>query len=465
MTPSSCIQRVLLLAVGFTLAAMLRGADEPGRGRLTESVACAADPAQRYAIYVPSRYTADESWPVIFAFDAGARGVIPVQRLQEAAERYGYIVAGSLNSRNGPWSANAAAAKAMATDVAARFSTDPARTYSTGLSGGARVATQLALNGFAKGVIACGATFPSPEVFPDRLAFAYFATAGVEDFNYGEVRRLVPALRQRQATFRVVIFEGGHEWAPAEVMTEAVAWLELQAMRREVRPRDEAFLEEQLRLRRERLPPRGLARCEALHELLADFADVEELAELRRELEQLDSSAEVRAEEAAERTEAVQELALIQSLADAARLNDSRRRELVGRLRDRANGAKDPAERLYVRRALIGFSSTARETARDFAARGDTREAIALLEVATLAQPRRAGLRFELARVRALHGDRRGASDELIETATLGFSDVARVESEPAFAKLRQDPRYTAALVVMRRNPPEPSGVGWRWVP
>ena len=70
-------------------------------GQIIDRVTCAADPSQSYALFVPAEYTPSRSWPVIFAFDPGGRGRVPVERYQAAAERYGYIVVGSNNSRNG----------------------------------------------------------------------------------------------------------------------------------------------------------------------------------------------------------------------------------------------------------------------------------------------------------------------------------------------------------------------------
>ena len=86
-------------------------------GAILDDVKCEADPSQSYALYVPSNYTPDRAWPVIFAFDPGARGHVPVERYQAAAETYGYIVAGSNNSRNGSWAGSNAAVQAMTTDI------------------------------------------------------------------------------------------------------------------------------------------------------------------------------------------------------------------------------------------------------------------------------------------------------------------------------------------------------------
>src|SRR5208337_3610840 len=115
--------RCLLLS-GVVLLA--RAQDLP-RGQVIDEVKCTADPSESYALYLPSNYSQDRAWSVIFAFDPRGRGRAPVVQYQAAAEKYGYIVAGSNNSRNGPWNVSLAAAQAMSADVGARFSIDPKR--------------------------------------------------------------------------------------------------------------------------------------------------------------------------------------------------------------------------------------------------------------------------------------------------------------------------------------------------
>jgi poly(3-hydroxybutyrate) depolymerase len=183
--------------------AAARGAELP-TGQIVDSVECALDAAQHYALYLPSNYTPSRQWSVILAFDGGAHGRVPVERYQQAAEKYGYIVAGSLNSRNGPWEVSMNAAKAMTADVKARFSIDPKRVYTAGLSGGARVAMKIALESRQiAGVFASSAGFP--DEFIARVPFPVFGSAGTDDFNHLEMyqldRRLTsaqgPILRRR----------------------------------------------------------------------------------------------------------------------------------------------------------------------------------------------------------------------------------------------------------------------------
>jgi hypothetical protein len=70
-----------------------------------------------------------------YAFDPDARGRMPVE-LKNAAQRCGYIVAGSNNSQNGQWKAELEAAQAMSQDTHAHLAIDNKRVYFAGLSGG-----------------------------------------------------------------------------------------------------------------------------------------------------------------------------------------------------------------------------------------------------------------------------------------------------------------------------------------
>ena len=95
---------------GFHIAV---ASDEPQAGIISKKVVCKSNPEQSYAVYLPSTYSASRKWPLIAAFDPAARGNVPVEQFKDAAERYGYIVCGSNNSRNGPLQPSAEAAKAM----------------------------------------------------------------------------------------------------------------------------------------------------------------------------------------------------------------------------------------------------------------------------------------------------------------------------------------------------------------
>src|ERR1051326_1234281 len=121
----------------------LAGAADFPRGQIVPAVTCVDDPSQSYALYLPSAYSENRSWSVIFLFDPGARGRRGVERFQAAAEKFGPILIGSNNSRNGPWDDSMYAALTMINDAGRRFAIDPKRMYTAGLSAGARGAVTM----------------------------------------------------------------------------------------------------------------------------------------------------------------------------------------------------------------------------------------------------------------------------------------------------------------------------------
>src|SRR5580765_5850010 len=97
---------VVLLAVVWPAAIGTRApiaAQGLARGQIVDDVKCTDDATESYSLYLPSAYSPDRPWPLLMGFHPGARGRAIVEKYQAAAERYGYIVAGSNNSRNGSW--------------------------------------------------------------------------------------------------------------------------------------------------------------------------------------------------------------------------------------------------------------------------------------------------------------------------------------------------------------------------
>src|ERR1041384_4956379 len=97
---------VALPASDLTLASIpinrpnIQAAEIP-KGRIVEGVSCIEDASQTYALYLPSNYSPDRKWPVLYALDPGARGKAPLEHYKDAAEKWGWILIGSNNSRNG----------------------------------------------------------------------------------------------------------------------------------------------------------------------------------------------------------------------------------------------------------------------------------------------------------------------------------------------------------------------------
>jgi predicted esterase len=360
----------ILVAVAFWGAfASSAVAQVAAPGKLVERVVCMDDPAQSYAIYLPTTYTADRPSSVILAFHPAARGLLMVEKFKAAAERYGYIVAASNNSRNGSFAVSSAAAQAMSADVGRRLSIDPRRVYVAGMSGGARVAMNIALgkNNIA-GVIASSAGYPDSQARAS-VPFAVFSTAGTEDFNYIEMRLLD---RKLSSPHFLAVFPGGHTLPPDDVAFEAVEWLELQAMQSGRRGRDDALLQVLVEKRRARIAASTDA-AETFYLLRALVADFKGLLDLSTDASRLQETAarpDVKTALKRDRDGVDAEARMLAEIFELeARLGEDDRREVsvmmlrdrLGKLSRKATADADTPERSQARRVLRSVTAGASE--------------------------------------------------------------------------------------------------------
>src|SRR3954447_14872459 len=213
------------------VSAAVMAANQALPGKIVERVPCPADPTQTYSIYLPSKYDPKRQWPLLMVFDPGGRGARAAAVFQEAAEHYGWIVAASDNSRNGPWEPTLRAVNAMWPALLGGYAVDERRVYAAGHSGGATVAWMLARQtGQIAGVIVSGQ--PNPESNDSKgKPFAWFGMAGHADFNFMEVKKIDQDLARTSNPHRVEFFDGGHQWPPPDLVARAFAWMEIVAMK------------------------------------------------------------------------------------------------------------------------------------------------------------------------------------------------------------------------------------------
>ncbi|HEY9420373.1 MAG TPA: hypothetical protein VIW92_03080, partial [Thermoanaerobaculia bacterium] len=83
------------------LATPAPAADLP-RGQIIPKLASAAAPDQSYSLYLPSNYTPERPWPIVYAFDSRGidNGREMIELFRAGAERFGVIVASSNDSSN-----------------------------------------------------------------------------------------------------------------------------------------------------------------------------------------------------------------------------------------------------------------------------------------------------------------------------------------------------------------------------
>lgn len=236
--------RTFLAVAALLLVSSVAGADELKRGEIVDGIACAADPTVTYAYYLPTHYTKDQRWPIVFVFDPRKRGALAAGFFRDAAERYGWIIVSSNNTESDTDPRPSVhAIELTLPDAQKRFAVDTNRIYLAGFSGTAMIGWAVSeVTTSVAGLIGCsGRPLPKPTY---RVSFAWFGTAGNYDFNYVETKTLDRGLAAAGGTHRVEFFEGRHRWAPPELLMQGVQWMELLAMRAGTRPRDEAMIKE-----------------------------------------------------------------------------------------------------------------------------------------------------------------------------------------------------------------------------
>lgn len=437
-----------------------------GRGRLVERVVSLDDPTQSYALYLPSRYTPEKRWPVLYCLDPLARGEVPVARFRVAAEKYGWIVVGSHNSRNGTVKASLNAAVKMFDDTRARLSIDERRIYLAGFSGGARMSIRFGYlcRGCLAGVVACGAGFPADLKPSNGVPFPVYSVAGTEDFNFPELKKLDETLDKFSIPHRLAVFEGAHAWPPAEKCAEAVEWMELQAMKSGRLPRDEAFVEQlfaqQMRKASDAEEAGNFYDAYRAYRAAAnDFRGLRDVTALERTTARLRETREV--ERALDEEEA-QIRRQHKLVAELTELLEQRRdpnhgavansvfRQAADDLRKAARAATDTGERRVARRALNQVFAQFYEGAHNLIARREN-YALAALSLAAAAElaPDNSRILYELAGAHALNRDKRRAFDALRRAIERGFKDVDDISRNEAFDALRGEAEYRKLVETM----------------
>jgi dienelactone hydrolase len=430
-----CMKRCSRLLVWIHLSFLLSlasalpcTAQELPRGQLIEAVACLGNASQTYALYLPSNYIRGKKWPILYALDAGARGKLPVERFREAAETYGYILAGSNNSQNGPVKIVEGAVNALLRDTQARFAVDAQRMYVAGFSGGARAAAQigLAMKGKIAGVVLFGAGFP-PDLRPAMpIPFAIYLAAGIEDFNFPELRELDRTLDTLQAPHAFETFSGGHEWPPDPTCRHAIEWLELQAMKSGIRAvNSEAVAEFELKLKS-----------------LGEADDIQKWRSMEKEVERRQNAA-------------YRELSAFFEDLIAGRDRQFAAQKLragFDGLRNTADQKKDEIGRIASTRVLTRFWIVLNEEASLAFERREYGAAVVRLELMAQIRPDNPRIYYHLARAHIQGGRKRDAIESLRKAVARGFKDIATLESDQDLEPLRQTAEYQKILEDLKQR-------------
>jgi hypothetical protein len=440
-------------------------------GQIVENVQSESNPVQRFALYLPTNFDPGTPTPVLFLMDPRRRALVPMKLFQPVAERFGYVVVSSYNTiSDESMEPNLRALQAMWTDMHDWFTVDDRRVYLAGFSGTARTAWLLArhLSGTFTGVIGAGAG-NHPQYPPTRdFKFAYFATVGTVDYNFYEMQRLEEKLATVGLYHRIEGFGGPHSWMTEPLATQAIEWMELQAMRTGIRPVDGALVDEWWR--RDELvaqtwvdmgfPLKASWRYAAM---ARDYAGLCETADVAQKATALGTSPQAKIElerrQRAYRTNAIWTDRAMTAISEAfepgaeapALTVDELVHELeVPKLRKAASStdvaaAQEAQQRLNSIEVQLGFYLP-----REAIQRAEFVRADFYLDVAVQMEERSPVSWYLMAVTHARLRDPREATAALEHAIDVGYRNVAEFDAEPAFKNVSKFPGFVAAVERLR---------------
>lgn len=424
---------------------------------INPKVPCSSNPAETYALYLPSGFSTNRQWPILYLFDPFARGQAAAEVVQPAAEKFGYIVAASNNSRNGPKGGSKEAAIAMWEDTQARLPVDPHRRYTAGLSGGARVAVSVALScgDCVAGVIADAAAFPAGATPPRHMSFAFFGAVGNADFNYAEFASLRRELDKTNARYRICVFDGTHGWAPAPVWMEALNWMDLQAMASGSLPRDNARIaaalqEDLARARALESTNDSLRAFREYQSIERDFTGLADVGIAKAKSAELARNHSVRAAERRETSDVEEQKHIVeapsiqmQKLANGQMDTEGFSELLadISRLKSKTQHAGPDA--LVLRRALSQLVVQAYDSGQICMEKRDFDTALACFHLAEAGSTNPGFAHYQRARVYALKAQRKEMLSELRLALPGGYHEPSALDADE-FTPYRRDSDFEA---------------------
>jgi hypothetical protein len=173
--------------------------------------------------------------------------------------------------------------------------------------------------------------------------------------------------RDLKSPHRVEFFDGTHEWLPVALATDGVEWMEIQAMKAGLRPRDSQTIDAILarRIARAEAQKNSLDQMREWKSIATDFQGLKDVLQYAGRAGVLEHQADVKELLKAERLEEEREL---RASAEIYQLRDrmgngtsfAQLKERVTQLLAQSKAPEDSSERRIARRVLTGFSASSR---------------------------------------------------------------------------------------------------------
>lgn len=419
------------------------------KGQITDTIKCAGNPEQKYALYLPTSYDSSKKFPVIYFFDPHGAGDLPLEIYKDLADKYGYILAGTYNSKNGmQWDAAHKAAISFMRDSYERLSIDNNRIYIFGFSGGGKIASSVAIaDGGIAGVVVCGSGFPERHP-PMPAPFSCLTIVGNKDFNYVQAEQLDKLLDTTTINHQLISFNGKHQWPPKDIVEQAFQWLSLNAMRANYTPKNPEIinavkqnLEKDIdKSQRMKDKPNEYL---AIKKLMNFLRNVTDMGKYATQLQELEGSAPVKQYLKDKQTFEVQELMEQEEFINNLKKRDNEwwENEVSGMKERIKKDSNSPTS--LVEQRILGLLSlvTYMNASGAFNARQYTMSE-RFVSLYALVDPQNPEHSYLQACLDMKDNKKENALKNLDEAEKLGFNDLSRLQQDTNFISLHSSPQF-----------------------
>lgn len=215
------------------------------RGAVTDDISVNDSIPETFAIFLPTSYSNEKAWPVIFVFDPEGRGKSVAQLFRQPGEEQGYVIVASNNMKSDDSLLNnLEVATRLMSRVFNLFSVDRNRVYTAGLAEGAVVASAIpALSINIQGVLAVGDIWLNAELLKKSQEFSMTGLVNSRDFRLYRMQESIRFYSKAGNKAGLQTFDGTHQWPGSNVISHALGDFTLQAISKGVIPQDPAMIE------------------------------------------------------------------------------------------------------------------------------------------------------------------------------------------------------------------------------
>ncbi len=448
---------VFLIILSFYISVGFAQTDRFEKGKILNAVPV-QNSTDTYALYLPASYNETTLAAVVFIFDPSGNGKHGMQPFISSAEKFNYILIASNVTKNGvPYETNFEVVNRLFETVFSTFKIDEKQIYTSGFSGGSRLATAIAaLTDKIQGVVACGAGLAiNKSVTPTKEMFSFVGLVGDEDMNYQEMFNTKNWLDKFDVSNELFVYNDTHRWPPSEQIERAFGWLELQAYKKKIRSVDVAFVqsyfESQYKIADSLVIHNKFRSVLEFESIVKNFAPYVEVKTIQRKMDAIKVSPEYQSEVAIREANIKEENELYEKFSVkysndilAAESDDDFQwwRKELRELNIAIVNAKDEQKSKMLKRLKQTVFAGAYESSMGYVSAKKYKHALYCDQLLVYFNPEQAYWYYRVAQSYARNDDLKHTIRNLKKAKALGLRRFQAIKEVPLFAKFKQKKKF-----------------------